>query len=84
MLVIVDLLGYVVNTRARKQCVDTVPDNWTKARTDNRLTSMPSCDMLTDPGPIYHTCFGSKIELVKLDDSRQIYFVSLRLLFKPE
>ena len=43
--------------------VDTVPDYWTKTRTDTKLTSMRSCDMLTYPGPVHHTCFGSKIEL---------------------
>ena len=55
-----------------------------KTRIDTKLTSMPSCGMLTDPGHVYHSCFGSKIELVKLDDSRQIYFVALRLLFTAE
>ena len=37
---------------------DSVPDNWTKTGSDTLLVSLRWCDMLTDPGSVYHTLFS--------------------------
>ena len=65
MLVLIDLVRS--ETPEYITSVDTVWDYWTRTMTDTKLTSMRSCDMLMNPGPVCHTYYWSKIELRQVE-----------------